>query len=80
MMFIHVRIFFPILTRQCKPLSMGEVLGCTAPCVSEQGDVIVFIADGRFHLEALMIANPEIPAYRYDPYGRVLTLEEYDHK
>ena len=65
---------------QCKPLSSGEVLGCTAPCVSSQGDVIVFIADGRFHLEALMIANPTIPAYRYDPYGRVLTLEKYNHE
>jgi 2-(3-amino-3-carboxypropyl)histidine synthase len=25
-----------------------------------------------------MIANPTIPAYRYDPYGRVLTREQYD--
>lgn len=25
---------------------------------------IVFVADGRFHLEAIMIANPSIPAYR----------------
>lgn len=33
----------------------------------------------RFHLEAIMIANPTIPAYRYDPYGRIFTKEEYDH-
>ena len=26
-----------------------------------------------------MIANPTVPAYRYDPYGRVLTLETYDY-
>ena len=26
-----------------------------------------------------MIANPTIPAYRYDPYQRVLTREEYAH-
>jgi hypothetical protein len=26
-----------------------------------------------------MIANPAIPAFRYDPYGRVLTREHYDH-
>ena len=25
-----------------------------------------------------MIANPNVPAYRYDPYERVLT-REYDH-
>ncbi len=27
-----------------------------------------------------MIANPTIPAYRYDPYGRILTREQYDHQ
>ena len=71
----YASVFVP----QCKPLSSGEVLGCTAPCIEGKGEVIVFIADGRFHLEALMIANPTIPAYRYDPYGRILTLEKYDH-
>ena len=82
---------------QAKPLSSGEVLGCTAPRLlpaasslpsrggeqaqASQGEtVIVFVADGRFHLEALMIANPDIPAYRYDPYARVLTRERYDHE
>lgn len=25
-----------------------------------------------------MIANPALPAYRYDPYGRQLTHEHYD--
>lgn len=24
-----------------------------------------FIGDGRFHLEAMMISNPSLPAYRY---------------
>ena len=24
----------------------------------------MFVADGRFHLEAIMIANPDIPAFR----------------
>jgi 2-(3-amino-3-carboxypropyl)histidine synthase len=27
----------------------------------------------------MMIANPSIPAYRYDPYSRLLTRERYDH-
>ena len=67
---------------QAKPLSPGEVLGCTAPVIEDakDRDAIVFVADGRFHLEAIMIANPTIPAYRYDPYQRVLTREEYAHK
>jgi diphthamide biosynthesis enzyme Dph1/Dph2-like protein len=43
----------------------GEVLGCTAPVVSGEADAIVFVADGRFHLEAIMIANPTIPAFRW---------------
>ena len=42
----------------------GEVLGCTAPTVMPDSDAIIFIADGRFHLEAIMIANPELPAFK----------------
>jgi len=72
---------FPALAvPQAKPLSPGEVLGCTAPVLAGDADAIVFLADGRFHLEALMIANPSVPAYRYDPYPRVLTRERYDHR
>jgi len=62
---------------QAKPLSPGEILGCTAPRV---GDVqaIMYLADGRFHLEAIMIANPQIPAFRYDPYSKVFSREYYE--
>ena len=42
----------------------GEVLGCTAPTIVEGADSIIFVADGRFHLEAIMMANPCIPAFR----------------
>ncbi|KAL7122768.1 hypothetical protein ACP275_01G064100 [Erythranthe tilingii] len=76
---------FRVLIPQSKPLSAGEVLGCTAPSVKLQScpgkdDVIIFVADGRFHLEAFMIANPEIRAFRFDPYLGKLFLEEYDHE
>lgn len=27
-----------------------------------------------------MIANPEVPAFRYDPYTKRLTRELYDHE
>jgi hypothetical protein len=50
---------------QARPLSPGEVLGCTAPKVAADCEALVFVADGRFHLEALMIANPTLPAYRW---------------
>lgn len=35
---------------QAKPLSPGETLGCTAPVLKDR-DALVFVADGRFHLE-----------------------------
>jgi 2-(3-amino-3-carboxypropyl)histidine synthase len=40
---------------------------------------ISYLGDGRFHLEAMMIANPTVPAFRYDPYSKKLTRERYDH-
>ncbi len=36
--------------RQAKPLSSGEVLGCTSPTLPAV-DAMIFVADGRFHLE-----------------------------
>jgi len=111
---------------QSKPLSSGEVLGCTSPvikasnqasrsdgCCSGGGsgsvtdledtkdsasasvnaddaetyriiaamdvDAVVFISDGRFHLESAMIQNPSIPFYKYDPFSKKITRERYDH-
>lgn len=64
---------------QFKPLSPGEILGCTAP-VLKCADVVVYLGDGRFHLEATMIANPRLQAYKYDPYNKKFTKESYDHK
>jgi 2-(3-amino-3-carboxypropyl)histidine synthase len=66
-------VFIP----QAKPLSAGETLGCTSPILPDC-DALIFIADGRFHLEAAMIRNPNIPAYRYDPYTKILSREGYD--
>lgn len=55
-----------------------QILGCTSPVI-RCADVLVYLGDGRFHLEAAMIANPKIQAYRYDPYEKKLTEEFYDH-
>jgi len=63
---------------QAKPLSKGEVLGCTAPTIKSDVEVMVFVADGRFHLESAMIANPGVKAFRYDPYAKAMTIEKYD--
>lgn len=39
-----------VMVPQAKPLSPGEVLGCTSPVIDGK-DALVFVADGRFHLE-----------------------------
>jgi 2-(3-amino-3-carboxypropyl)histidine synthase len=68
---------------QAKPLSPGEVLGCTSPTLQQHTTskaVVCFVADGRFHLESTLISNPHITKfYRYDPYGKFMTEESYDH-
>lgn len=64
---------------QFKPLSPGEILGCTAPAI-RCADAIVYLGDGRFHLEAAMIANPKLEAYKYDPYNKKFTKETYNHQ
>lgn len=86
---------------QAKPLSPGEVLGCTSPVLADKNDntsadtnntkatamsssssssIVLFIADGRFHLESTMISNPHVDKfYRYDPYSKTLTEESYQH-
>ncbi|KAL8964088.1 MAG: hypothetical protein Q9183_004714 [Haloplaca sp. 2 TL-2023] len=74
------RAGFKVLIPQITPLSKGEILGCTSPRLSNDvADLILYLGDGRFHLESAMIHNPSLPAYRYDPYSRKLTRETYDH-
>lgn len=79
-----------------KPLSPGEILGCTAPflkdvdalmsgaSISSHLSLLIhcsrYLGDGRFHLESIMIANPQVPAFRYDPYSKKLTREQYNHR
>ena len=113
-----VNVHFEAIVPQAKPLSPGEVLGCTAPSGLAHMDfqdalsktrrrqsrrkgqdvvptddtvtasdadanitrerVMIFLADGRFHLEAAMISNPSLRALRYDPYSKTLTEEKYE--
>ena len=72
---VHYSITIP----QAKPLSPGEILGCTAPKLAADTDAIIYVGDGRFHLESIMIANPTAEAYRYDPYSKKFTRERYEH-
>ena len=69
-----------VLIPQIAPLSKGEILGCTSPRLSiGSADILLYLGDGRFHLESAMIHNPLLPAYCYDPYSRKLTRETYEH-
>lgn len=68
---------YKIVIPQTSPLSQGEVLGCTSPILPEEVSALIYIGDGRFHLESAMIQNPKVPAYKYDPYSRILTTEQY---
>uniref|UniRef100_A0A3B0MPP5 2-(3-amino-3-carboxypropyl)histidine synthase subunit 1 n=1 Tax=Theileria annulata TaxID=5874 RepID=A0A3B0MPP5_THEAN len=85
----HFKYFVDV--PQVSPLLPGEVLGCTSPVIElkprikpgfeESSDVssnIIFIADGRFHLESTLIQNPGIKLYRFDPFNKVFTEESYD--
>ena len=35
-------------------------VGCTSPNEIQDADVLIYLGDGRFHLESAMIANPDI--------------------
>lgn len=69
--------FASVVIPQSRPLSPGEILGCTAPRLKDV-DAIVYLGDGRFHLESIMIANHKLDAYKYDPYSKMFTKEYYD--
>ncbi|KAJ6191729.1 diphthamide biosynthesis protein 1 [Bipolaris maydis] len=81
----------PVCAADCT-LVQREILGCTSPSMAMKAgeldsrgreqqvpDLILYLGDGRFHLESAMIANPQLPAYRYDPYSQRLTHEVYEH-
>ena len=55
----------------------GQADGTDGVHMPPRDGILIFVADGRFHLEAAMIHNPQLAAYRYDPYGKVLTRERY---
>lgn len=65
---------------QVKPLSSGELLGCTSPTITDPDiTTVIYVGDGRFHLESFLIANPQICALQYDPYKKVMSKEAYNH-
>lgn len=43
-------------------------------------EAVIYLGDGRFHLESVMIANPSVKAFRYDPYSKEFSQEFYEHE
>lgn len=69
----------PVIIPQNRPLSSGEILGCTSPVVDPATvDIVLYLGDGRFHLESFLIAHPTLNALQYDPYKKTLTKESYN--
>jgi 2-(3-amino-3-carboxypropyl)histidine synthase len=59
------------------------VLGCTSPKLTDHdigNNIVIFLCDGRFHMESVMIANPHYLFYQYDPYTKIISEERYDHR
>lgn len=59
------------------------MLGCTSPALPENAEAresVIFISDGRFHIESTMIKNPHLRFFQYNPYSRQMTEEVYVHE
>jgi len=77
------RGYTKITIPQTKPRSAGEVLGCTSPSIggnmeNDCDPTVIFICDGRFHMESAMIANSGHTFYQYNPFMKLLSLEKYE--
>jgi len=71
--------FKKIKIPQNKPLSPGETLGCTSPSLWNSKN-IVYIGDGRFHLESCMIESPNSRFFQYNPFSHLLFVTEFSIK
>jgi len=71
--------FFEILIfRKNKPLSPGEILGCTS-IKQKKFHNTLYIGDGRFHLESIVISNFNGRFLQFNPYSKALSLVGYKY-
>eukprot|EP00917_Polyrhabdina_sp_WS-2016_P024834 GHVP01053626.1.p1 GENE.GHVP01053626.1~~GHVP01053626.1.p1 ORF type:complete len:383 (-),score=56.07 GHVP01053626.1:1052-2200(-) len=68
---------YDITIPRSRPLSKGEILGCTSPIVSDVS-VAVYFGDGAFHATSFIIANPTLPLFCYSPYTETYEKVIYD--
>ncbi|KAJ1465323.1 putative diphthamide synthesis protein-domain-containing protein [Baffinella frigidus] len=71
--------FFEILIfKKNKPLSPGEILGCTS-FKQKNFHNTLYIGDGRFHLESIVISNFNGRFLQFNPYSKALSLVGYKY-
>ncbi|KAH3745797.1 diphthamide biosynthesis protein [Pelomyxa schiedti] len=68
---------FTVTIPRIAPLLEGEILGCTAPSLGGSSDIFYF-GDGKFHVEAVVLANPHSAVFQFNPYTNTLEKETYD--
>jgi 2-(3-amino-3-carboxypropyl)histidine synthase len=67
----------PVHITSNAPLSPGEVLGCTCLEINNVSN-IVFIGEGRFHLEATIISNSFCRFFQFNPFSQYFTLVDFN--
>ena len=55
---------FDLVLPQVTPLSPGEILGCTSKRIEDDLEFVLTVCDGRFHIESMMISNPQFTYYQ----------------
>ena len=67
------QIFMILNIPQTKPLSPGEILGCTS-YETEKNSGALYIGDGKFHVESVLLFNPNLKIVQFNPFKRSLVL------
>uniref|UniRef100_W5MHB8 2-(3-amino-3-carboxypropyl)histidine synthase subunit 1 n=1 Tax=Lepisosteus oculatus TaxID=7918 RepID=W5MHB8_LEPOC len=80
----ELRPDYDVVVPQCRPLSPGEILGCTSPRLERPVSAIleIYLIAGKYqdrHLENPSITHGVPCIVRYDPYSKVFSREHYDH-
>jgi len=68
-----------IIVPQSKPLSPGEILGCTSPHFKYPKNIVYF-GDGRFHIESAMISSFNSRFFNYNPFSHSLFMSDFTYK
>lgn len=71
--------FEKIFVPQSKPLSPGEILGCTSPNFKYPKNIVYF-GDGRFHIESAMISSFNSRFFNYNPFSHSLFISDFTYK